>query len=123
MGLFAIKEPLRKPDSKVDIICDLDSVVEKRAAFTIRGKTHFIEPITTKLFIDFVSKLSEISKIKDDADLVRQGYYDMIRGVCKSITMDEINTLTHAQSIMLFGAICDKIMGRKPMSEEEKKNS
>ena len=121
MGLFNIKEPVKKADTQV--ICDLDSIVEKRSAFTLRGQTHYIDPITTEKFINFVTKLSDISKIKEDAAKVRDTYLEMIRGVCSTISKEDIDSLTHAQSIMLFAAICDKVMGKSPMNEDEKKNS
>lgn len=121
MGLFQIKEPARKPD--VDIICDVDSIVERRAGFTLNGQTHYIDPITTEKFLRFVTKLSEITAVKDDPKQVRDKYLEMIQSVCSTVSSRDIDRLTHAQSIMLFAAICDKVMGKKPMTEDEKKNS
>lgn len=121
MGLFALKEPVKQLDAEV--ICDLDSIIEKRAVCTLNGKQHYVEPVTNARFIEFSMKLAEIAKIKDDPKKVLGIFQEMISSMCPTISKDEINALTQAQSIMLYAAITDKVMGRSPMSEEEKKNS
>jgi hypothetical protein len=118
VGLFALKEPVK--GSNAEIICNVDSIVEKRAAFILNGRTHYIDPITTEKFIAFVTKLGEMADIKEDAHKVRDKFLEMIRSVCSSVSKSDVDGLTQMQSISLFCAIRDKVMGKTP--EDEKKN-
>lgn len=117
MGILNFREP-KKAAPDTQIICDLDSVVEKRAAFTLDGVSHYVNPVTTQSFVVWVSKLAELKK-ESDPEAVKQKYFEMINFMCPTVTMKMINKLTHAQSVMLFAAICDKVMGRQPEAEKK----
>lgn len=118
MGLLNFREPKKAAAPETQIICDLDSVVEKRAAFTLEGVTHYVNPVTTQNFVIWVTKLAELKK-EMDAESVKQKYFEMINFMCPTVTMKMINKLTQAQCVMLFAAICDKVMGKQPEAEKK----
>lgn len=118
MSLFGLREPQKKAP-EAEIVCDLDSIVEKRAAVVLGGVTHFIRPVTTQNFVVWVTKLAKLKQLSDPGD-IRDLYFEMTSDMIPSITKEVVNGMTQHQCVALFAAICEKVMGKTPETEEKK---
>lgn len=124
MGIFKLK-PARARASEVSIIANLDDLITKPTAFTLHGKEHVIEPLSTKLFLQWSEALADFYALKEkpkvEADVLIDTYLKVFKSVCPTIERKDLEDATQAQIAALYSIILDHCTGKTPMGESEKK--
>lgn len=108
-----------------EIVSDIDAIVDKAIGFTLHGKDHRIEPVTTQRFFEWSSALSGLYNLKDKTDVladdVIDAYYKAINTLCPTITKEDIKKCTQAQLSAVYGTILDHCSGRAHSDDYKKK--
>lgn len=126
MGVLKPARNEARSNEDSEVLVDLDLVTTKKATFTLHGKTHALLPVTTEVFLSFWQKVTDFKAIKTlDADKITRAYYDAVKTMCESITLDDVKRMTLMQRATLIEALAGKIIGDKTLLErakDEKKN-
>jgi len=104
-----------------DLLCDLDLVTTQRAKVVLHGKTHYLLPVTTQVYLDFWKKCSDFQKVEGDvAKDYDVAYHEAIGMMCKTITLDDVKRMTLMQRTILIESLCAKVIGDKSVYENAK---
>lgn len=108
-----------------EVIADIDAVISKPIGFTLHGKDHRINPITTELFLIWSNALANLWNLKSKEN-VKEGetldaYYTVINSLCPSITLEDIKKCEPSQVAAIYGIILDHATGRIRSEDEKKK--
>lgn len=124
MGLFGLK-PARETAKAAVVIADLDKLIAEPIAFRFDGKTHLINPISTKEFFRVTANLAKMDELKAKSEVSAEelidAYTNLISSVCETIGRKEIENMTQAQVGALFQLVLDCVTG-KAQAGTEKKN-
>lgn len=107
-------------------ISDLDALIQEPIPFKLKGKIHFIEPITTEVFFKTVNRLEAMDRLKTVAedvtvDVIINAYYQLFASICKTITMDDVRGMSQPQCLALLQLVIDSITGRAQAEAEDVK--
>jgi hypothetical protein len=129
MALFNFK-PARSVEVPDDckIVTDLDKMVSQKIAFKWNGSTHFINPISTETWLDFLNAMAGLSMAlesvrkgeKDSQDKLLKQYGCIFSLVCDSIKPEDVYNMTQHQVAALMNVIT-KCLSGEPFVENEKK--
>lgn len=125
MGLFNSK-PARQQaiQSTANVIADLDALVAERVAFRFKGQAHFIEPVTTKEFYQYVNASNQVLNVIRDpqatATQVIDAAHRVIASVCKTISREDVENMTQPQIGALLTLVVETVTGK---SQVEKKKT
>lgn len=121
MGLFkpARAEAEHKHDEEV--ICDLDVIASTKVNFILNGKVHSLLPITVEIFMKFFAQTIEYRNLKNvDAYTENKAFLNVLKTVCKSISLKDVKKMTVMQKSILVEGITRKLVGNKGFFEESK---
>jgi len=117
-SLFGKKKKAEAPA----IVADLDQIVAKPVGFRLGGKTHTINPISTKEFWTLSNALVELWALRDakevTPDELIDKYHGLVATVCPSIKRSDIEGMTQAQVAALYQLIMDAATGRAQAAQE-----
>src|SRR5512135_3333623 len=107
-----------------DLICDLDVISERESVFVFRGKQHLIEPVTGEVFFKFYERVLDFQKkTQSSLKMVDADFLLMLRPLCKSITLEDVQLMTLVQKASLVEALIYKVTGRKDIADSAKKKN
>jgi hypothetical protein len=103
------------------VVADLDRLESHSVGFVLHGKTHIIRPIRVKEFYAVLGKLSAFmdlsKKEKLTDDELNQGYLEIIKSLCDSVTLKDIEKCTRPQIAGMFQIIVNCILGKAQVGE------
>jgi hypothetical protein len=120
--------PTRSKYKDVEVVADFDAMSSEPVAFKLNGKIHTIKPITNTEFFTFANayaRLTALLKDKGDsvpAEQVFDGYYEVFRSVCETISMDDIKNANSAQLGGVYQLIIDCVTGKAYVDEKKTLN-
>ena len=127
MGLF---KPARQAETKeTKTVVDLDELVSRRVSFVWHGKTHYINPITTIQYLEFIESSARVQAILADKDLPRaqregmlyDEYGKIFALVCDTMKPSDARRMTMHQMGVLLGVIRSLLGGEEFAPEVKKK--
>jgi len=117
--------PTRKSSKKSGsvLVADLDSMVTKTVTFKVHGKMHEIPPLSVEEFMVFTARYSEVMALQQKekvtpAELI-DAYYMMVNSVCKTISKEDIKSMSQNQVAALYQLMVDVFTG-KVFADEKK---
>jgi hypothetical protein len=128
---FKLKEPKKETQKPIVMVADLDRLESHSVGFTLHGKVHIIKPVKVKEFYATIERLASFVSFQQrekltDAEL-NAGYLEIMRPLCDTITLKDIEDCSPPQISGLFQIIVDTISGKthakaQPLKSEEKKS-
>lgn len=112
------------PQIEDDHICDLDVVLDKPVTFTFRGNRHELLPITTERWFEFWQAQKDFGRIvQDRPQIANSAYFVMIKKVCKTISLKDVEAMSIVQKGLLLEHITAKMVGKNVVefAKEKKK--
>lgn len=104
-------------NKEVEVIADLDAMLAQPVAFTLLGKRHIIEPITTQQalvfsneYVSFQDLMNKDSKLTPDE--IIDGYLRLVSSVVPSIAKSDIENAAESQLQALFVLIIETFTGK-----------
>jgi hypothetical protein len=110
------------PQAGDEVLCDLDALLDSRAVFNFRGKTHVLLPISTERFFAFWAAQKEFeTQPQRDPKEMNVAYLKLIKTVCNTIELRDVEAMTVVQKGALMRHIVAKIVGNKNILEDAEK--
>lgn len=133
--MFSWFKPARmkaKEWQETKMVADFDRMVSCRVAFVLNGRTHYINPVETEKYLQFVvetEKLDEILKkarrgeLKDKRSLYDQ-YGAIFNLMCDTLDASDVYEMTDVQIGAVVNLIRECVSGKAfVLSEDEKKKT
>lgn len=111
----------------VKVICDFDSLLNADVGFKFQGKTHKLNPIDVKNFMQvtvaYRSLLEMLSKRSEGSDLTEQdifqAYFDLIHPIAPTISFAEMRGMNLVMLNNLVNLVFRQIAGDPSLYETE----
>lgn len=103
-------------------IADLDALIDTPLSFRLHGRVHTLEPVRNIVFLRFINGLNQVYKDVESKDIGADAFQETVlklfQSVCPTITKEDIDKNTQAQTAALFSLVVDHIQGR---TQDDKK--
>jgi hypothetical protein len=97
-------------------ICDLDALVDTSLSFRLHSNVHKLLPVSNIVFLRFVNGLSKIQQDVNNKQIGAEEFQaemlSLFQSVCPTITKQDLENNTQAQTAALFSLIIDHVQGR-----------
>lgn len=123
--LWPARTRAEQPDGPIS---DLDEILARPVPFRFKGKIHKLEPITTEDFLLFSSAQTELMKAMSNtypisAKELAQKIHRVFSSVCKTITVEDVESMQQAQVAALYQLVLDMITGQIDFGDGKKKRA